>query len=131
MLHNSRLKLFGFVAAFFCLTAAFADSGTNAWDAVPGILKRIVPPKFPDREFNIKKYGAIGNGTTDCTAAFESAIAACHEAGGGTVVVPKGKFLTGAIHLLGNVNLHLEKDARILFSTDPDKFLPVVFSRDV
>ena len=120
----------------FCLRAAGETGGASAnppqaWAQVPEILARIVPPQFPDREFDITKFGAVGDGTNDCTAAFANAIATCHKTGGGKVVVPAGIFLTGAIHLLSNVNLHLEKDAMIKFSTDPKKFLPVVFSRDV
>ena len=102
-----------------------------AWSQVPGILARIVPPKFPAREFDVTKFGAVGDGVTDCTAAFAEAIAACSQAGGGRVVVPAGNFSSGAIHLLSNVDLHLQKNAVIKFSTDPKKFLPVVFSRDV
>ncbi len=115
------------------LAAAVAKSSRAAqsdWSGMAEILARIVPPSFPDREFQITSFGAVGNGTTDCTAAFRKAIEACHQAGGGQVVVPAGVFLTGAIHLLGNVNLHLEKDATIRFSTDPKKFLPVVFTRN-
>ena len=41
-------------------------------------------------------HGAVGDGEKDCTAAFRSAIAACAAAGGGRVVVPAGRFLTGA-----------------------------------
>jgi polygalacturonase len=108
-----------------------SNAANQAWSRVPEILKRIVPPKFPDREFDVTKFGAIGDGTNDCTKAFAAAIAACHNAGGGKVIVPPGNFLSGAIHLLSNVNLHLEKGATIQFSTDPKKFLPLVFSRDV
>jgi polygalacturonase len=103
----------------------------SAWSRVPGILVRIVPPKFSNREYDITNFGAVGDGTNDCTKAFQRAIAACSRGGGGKLIVPPGEFLTGAIHLLSNVNLHLEKGATILFSTDPQKFLPVVFSRDV
>jgi polygalacturonase len=103
----------------------------QAWSQVPAILARIVPPTFPAREFIITHYGAVSNGTTDCTSAFRDAIDACHQAGGGRVIVPAGDFLSGAIHLKSRVNLHLSKGATIKFSTDPKKFLPVVFSRDV
>ena len=75
------------------------------------------------------RFGAAGDGTTDCTAAFAAAIAACHRAGGGHVTVPAGTFLTGAIHLLSHTDLHLEQGSAILFSQDPNAYLPVVFSR--
>ena len=71
----------------------------RAWASVPEILARIVAPTFPDREFDITKFGARGDGTTDCTAAFAKAIAACNKSGGGKVIVPAGNYLTGAIHL--------------------------------
>ena len=87
-------------------------------------------PHFPPRYFPITRFGAVGDGTTDCTAAFAAAIAACNRAGGGHVVVPSGQFFTGAIHLRSHVNLHLPNtDSVILFSQDPNAYLPVVFTR--
>ncbi len=103
--------------------------GKTGWAEVPQILKRIVPPKFPDREFVITKYGAVPGGKTLCTDAFRKAIEACNKAGGGSVVVPDGAFLTGAIHLLSNVNLHISKGAVVKFSTNPEDYLPLVFTR--
>jgi polygalacturonase len=99
------------------------------WESVPSILKRIAPPQFPKRDFDITNEGAVGNGVMDCTEAFAKAIARCNKSGGGRVVVPDGVFLTGAIHLKSNVNLHLVRGATIKFSTDPKKYLPVVFAR--
>jgi polygalacturonase len=99
------------------------------WDLVPDILARIRPPVFPDREFNIQQYGAVGNGTTDCSAAFRAAIGACAAAGGGRVVVPSGRWLSGAIHLRSNVNLHVARGATIAFDRNPDRFLPFVLTR--
>ena len=110
---------------------AAARASAQAWNEVPHILARKTEPVFPDREFVITNYGAVGDGAKDCTPAFRDAIQACSQAGGGRVEVPPGKFLTGAIHLKSNVNLHVAKDATILFSTNPKDFLPVVFSRDV
>jgi polygalacturonase len=101
----------------------------SGWDRVPGILRRIVAPKFPSRDFNIAAYGARGDGTTDCSAAFRAAIGACNAEGGGRVVVPPGRFLTGPIHLRSNVNLHVQDGATILFSRDPQAYLPAVFTR--
>jgi polygalacturonase len=101
----------------------------KGWDLVPTILHRIKSPRFPRRELDVTRFGAVGDGKTDCTAAFASAITECNRAGGGRVIVPAGRFLTGAIHLRSNVNLHLSDDATILFSTDPTKYLPNVLTR--
>jgi polygalacturonase len=105
------------------------SSVPQGWDAYPAILKRISPPVFPQKDFNITKFGAVGNGKTDCTKAFKKAIEKCNASGGGRVVVPKGVYLCGAIHLKSNVNLYISKDATIKFSTDPKKYLPVVYVR--
>jgi polygalacturonase len=105
------------------------DAATADWAEMPAILARIVPPVFPDRVFDITKYGAVGDGTRDCTAAFREAIAACAAAGGGRVVVPAGRFLSGAIHLRSRVNLHVSEGGTIAFSRDPKHYLPVVFTR--
>jgi len=106
-----------------------AAEPAQAWSQVPAILARIVPPTFPDREFPITRYGAIAGGTNKCTDAFKQAIAACHQAGGGKVVVPAGKFLTGPIHLKSNVELHLAEGAEIIFSDKFEDYLPPVFVR--
>lgn len=106
-----------------------AQTDPNAWSQVPGILARIVPPTFPERDFVITNYGAVGDGITDCTSAFSNAVAACNAAGGGRVVAPPGTYLTGAIHLLSNVNLHVARNATIKFSTNTAAFLPVVYTR--
>lgn len=100
------------------------------WQEVPEILSRIVPPQFPARDFDITRFGAVAGGKADCTAAIARAIDACAKAGGGRVVVPAGEFLTGAIHLKSNVDLHLASTNSVLkFSTDPDEYLPAVFTR--
>ncbi len=101
----------------------------KGWEQVPVILKKIVAPKFPDKQFDITKYGAVADGKTLCTEAFKKAIDECSKAGGGMVIVPKGEFLTGAIHLKNNVNLHLDDDAVVKFSTNPKDYLPVVYAR--
>ena len=119
-----------FILFIFVSSCGDSESATNSgWEQVPEIMKRIVPPAYPAKDFYITDYNALGDGTTDCTEAFKQAINACAEAGGGRVVVPQGIFLTGAIHLKSNINLHLTKSATILFSKDPQKYLPVVYTR--
>jgi hypothetical protein len=133
------LKTTGFVAGGAALSgpllhgvAAHADVtpfSPAPWDQVPVILSRIVPPTFPDRTFDIRDYGAVGNNSTDCTTAFRQAIVACNHAGGGRVLVTGGQYRTGKIHLLSNVNLHVAAGAVIRFKTDAASFLPNVFTR--
>ena len=98
-----------------------------AWtQTMPQILSQINPPLFSGQDYPVTDYGAVGDGSTDCTQAFVDAITACNQNGGGRVVVPAGTFNTGAIHLKSNVNLYLSEDSTISFSTDPDDYLPVV-----
>ena len=102
---------------------------TDIWSSVyPQILGRIKPPVFPNREFDITKFGAKAGVANDSSEAITAAIDACSKAGGGRVVVPAGEFLTGAIHLKSNTNLHLSKDATLKFSTEPKRY-SVVFTR--
>jgi polygalacturonase len=109
------------------LAPRLISAAENPWETVmPSILERIKPPRFPKRTFYLK---AKADGQTDCTAAFRRAIDQCSKAGGGRVVVPKGTYLTGAIHLKSNVNLEVSEGATIKFSQNPKDYLPVVFSR--
>jgi polygalacturonase len=97
----------------------------DPWQTVmPTILKRIKPPRFPNRTFHLK-----AKADTDCTAAFRSIIDQCSKAGGGKIIVPAGTYLTGPIHLKNNVNLEVSEGATIKFSQNPKDYLPVVFSR--
>lgn len=99
---------------------------TQEKDAADLIIESIIVPEFPDNNFSIMDYGAVADGQTDNTQAIKDAINACVDAGGGKVIIPSGKFLTGPIHLKSNVNLHLEKGAEVLFTKDKKAYLPVV-----
>jgi hypothetical protein len=61
--------------------------------------------------FDITAFGAKGDGQTINTSAIQKAIDACHGAGGGSVVVPRGVFLCGSLRLKSRVRLKVEKDA--------------------
>lgn len=106
--------------------AAPLHAQESGWSRMALVLERIRAPRFPARDFDVTKFGARGDGERDCTGAFAAAIRACHEAGGGRVVVPKGDWLTGPVHLRSGVNLHLEEGATLRFFTDPERYLPVV-----
>src|SRR5436190_16073525 len=118
-----------FLGAIACESFEQSATESDAWTAVPAIEASIKVTTFPDKTFSITAYGAVGDATTDCTNAIAKAIAACNKAGGGRVLVPAGKFLSGPIHLLSNVNLHLSKDAIVLFGQDTRKYLPQVLTR--
>lgn len=82
------------------------------------ILARIRDPQFPARDINVRDCGAVGDGTTLDTDAIQRAINEAHALGGGRVVIPSGRFLTGSLELLSHVNLHLEnRDSVLLFTT--------------
>jgi polygalacturonase len=109
------------------LALPLAIPAFGAADEQAEILGRIKAPQFPDRDFNILKFGAVAG--KNSTAAIAKAIGTCAAAGGGRVVVPQGIFHTGAIHLKSNVNLHVSENATLLFSRDPKQYLPLVFTR--
>jgi polygalacturonase len=102
-----------------------SNGESNPWNQLIKIEKNIKVPNFKDVSYNVIEFGAINDGNTFCTEAFRKAIEKCSKEGGGKVVIPAGKYLTGAIHLENNVNFHLEEGAEILFSTNPDDF-PIV-----
>ncbi|MFH0990599.1 MAG: glycoside hydrolase family 28 protein [bacterium] len=111
------------------LQAQQHSSKLQGWDVVPAILKRITAPVFPKKDYEITAFGAKGDGVTDCSAAIAQAIEKCSKEKGGRVVIPKGVYLTGSIHLKSNVNLHLAEGSILKFSTESQKYLPLVFTR--
>jgi polygalacturonase len=117
----------------FVIGSVLFLSGCASWSdrrEMDAILKRIVAPTFPARDFAVTDFGAVGDGRTDAHAAFAGAIEACASAGGGRVVVPAGIFFcNGPIHLKSNVNLHVSEGATIRFSAEPDAYLPAVLTR--
>jgi len=83
---------------------------------LPFPMPEMIEPQFPPHSISIVDFGALPDGSTMNTKAFADAISSCANAGGGTVVVPAGTWLTGPIKLESNVNLHVEKGALVQFS---------------
>jgi polygalacturonase len=75
-------------------------------------------PVIPTNIFRVTQYGAIGNGQTMNTISIQKTIDTASKAGGGIVLIPEGKFLTGPFMLASRINLHLVKGAMILISDD-------------
>lgn len=128
------LKRFNFKKGVFFLFLLFATLSCKQetakkeghWSEMAKIVDAIVVPDFPERTFNILDYGAVSDGNFDNTEVFKNAIEDCSEKGGGVVLVPEGKYLTGPIHLQNNVNLHLKKGSEIRFTRDLEAYQPLV-----
>lgn len=86
--------------------------------------------KYPDftsaPKFLITDFGAVQGDKEATAAAIDAAITAANEAGGGTVVVPEGEWLTKTLHYKSNVNVYVTKGAKLLFSGEPKDYLPAV-----
>ena len=78
--------------------------------------------------FNAREYGARGDGETLDTPAIQAAIDACAKTGGGTVLVPAGTYLTGAIFFRNNITLHIDAGAILCGSENPADYA-VITSR--
>jgi Glycosyl hydrolases family 28/Pectate lyase superfamily protein len=104
--NNDRRKIYGMNRSsvfVFALALALAQFSFPA-------------PAKAKGEFNVRAYGATGNGTTKDTAAFQKALDACAAAGGGAVVVPRGYYLIGSVVLGNHTTLRLAAGAYLMGS---------------
>ena len=110
--------------------AAVAQSIPSDIEAVvaPFDMPKLSRPVIPDRTLSIVKTGARQEVLS--TEHIQKAIDRLSQKGGGTVVIPEGKWLTGRIVLRSNICLRLEKGAELHFSGDIKDYLPVVLSRN-
>ena len=121
------LLLIGMTAKGF---ATGQNDSNDGWKHADVIVSQIVIPAFPARDYDIRDFGAAGDGKTDCLPAIRKAIDTCNMNGGGRVVVPAGVFFVkGPIHLKSHINLVVSEGATLRFSSEPDDYLPVVFTR--
>lgn len=99
---------------------SIAASGFSqySWERLPEIRQ----PVFRKDTFNIKAFGAVGDGIALNSAAIGRAIAQCSRKGGGVVLVPEGIWLTGPVEMKSNVNLHLKSGATLLFTADKAQY---------
>lgn len=78
------------------------------------------------RNFDISDFGACADAQTMNTTAIQSAIDACHAAGGGRVHCGPGEFLTGSLQLKSRVDLHLSHGCRLVGSTNLDDYVDLI-----
>ncbi len=74
--------------------------------------------------FNVRNYGAKGDGVSLDSPSIQKAIDACTEVGGGTVYLPEGNYVCGTLRLASNVHILLDRGATILGSKNPNDFAP-------
>lgn len=95
----------------------------------PFEMPQIAIPSFNNcKKYTIKSFGAQQGDKVKTTKAIQNAILAANKNGGGRVVIPKGEWRSGKIHLQSHVDLHLENGAVLRFSGDPQDYLPPVFT---
>ena len=118
----------GALAATLPLARYARASTEDAWQRAADIARNVRPPTFPNRWFVTTGFGADPEGKKLSTTAINQAIDKCSAEGGGRVVVPRGTYLTGAIHLKSGVDLHIAEGATLKFDTNPSSY-PIVFTR--
>lgn len=100
-----------------------AQDYTKYYQNLPVQLKQVAIPDIPANTVTLTEVGGVGDGVTLCTEAFQKGISKLTKQGGGHLVVPAGIWLTGPIMLKDNIDLHLDKNAIILFSPDKRLFV--------
>ena len=75
--------------------------------------------------YNILDYGAVADGITNSAAAIQKAVDVCSVQGGGRVLIPAGRFLSGTIELKSHVDLHLESGAELICSLNREDIINI------
>ena len=90
---------------------------------MPVELRQVTAVAIPENTVTLTDFGGVGDGVTLNTEAFRKAISALTKKGGGRLVVPQGVWLTGPIQLKDNIDLHITRNAIVLFSPDKSLFV--------
>ena len=112
-------------ALIVTLILVFGASGLNVSSGRTESAAGGEPARLP-AAFSVKDYGAVGDGETKDTRAIQQAIDAAHQAGGGTVYFPPGKYLSGTLYMKNFVTLHLDTGSVLLGSTELADFPEII-----
>lgn len=105
-------------------------NGQTNFSTAETIVSQLEKSSFPADTFWVTDYGALTDGTSDSRLHIIEAIDDCWKNGGGVVTLSGGTFFCkGPISLKNNVNLHIASCTTLLFSPEPDDYLPAVFTR--
>lgn len=116
-------KLFLSLLILLVAISTWATDYARYYDGLPTQVKAVETVKIPANEVRLTEVGGVGDGVTLCTDAFTKGISKLTKMGGGRLIVPEGVWLTGPIMLKDNIELHLEKNALVVFSPDKRLFL--------
>ena len=96
---------------------------SHYYQNLPCAVEQVKEVIIPDYTVSIVDFGGVGDGVTDNTEAFAKALKHLKKQGGGHLNVPDGKWLTGPIKLVSNLDLHLADNATILGSTNKELYV--------
>ena len=102
---------------------AKAEDYKKYYQDMPVELRQVTAVAIPENTVTLTDFGGVGDGVTLNTEAFRKAISALTKKGGGRLVVPQGVWLTGPILLKDNIDLHITRNAIVLFSPDKSLFV--------
>lgn len=127
-IHN-RIRNIILLAVTLLANTAYGQTaaGDTIYKNLPFRMEKVPEPVIPDYSVSITDFGGVPDGNTLNTECFERAIAHLAARGGGRLTVPFGVWYTGPIRLRSHINLHLERGALVLFSTDRSDY-PLVES---
>ncbi|SFU74941.1 Glycosyl hydrolases family 28 [Pustulibacterium marinum] len=133
MIKKSTLLFLTLIAGLFISCDTKSESPPELqfsevnFENIPFEMPKLKIPDYGElAKISIVDLGAVSNNKEKTSEAIKMAIDSVHKMGGGTVVIPKGEWLTKTIHFKSNVNLHLDEGAVLLFSEDPNDYLPAV-----
>lgn len=109
----------GLSISLLTLTASFAVIASPPF--VPVTLDKL---NIPNKQCNVRDYGAEATGIWYDTKAFQTAINDCAQNGGGKVIVPAGYYLSEPLFLKSNIEFHLEKGAVVQASAEESAYHP-------
>ncbi|WP_262493909.1 glycoside hydrolase family 28 protein [Flavimarina sp. Hel_I_48] len=110
---------------FICLAQLSTEEQSTY---IAKIIERIQVPETPEYSISVIDFGARPNTGRESKRAFDKAIQDLKKKGGGTLNVPKGEYIVnGPLHLISNMNLHLEEGCMLTFGTNPDDY-PLVLT---
>ena len=118
------MKKFLFAIMALVAVAAYAQNPYDKYYTnLPCAVEHVWPVVIPDYTVTLTDFGAVGDGVTDCSEAFAAAIKQLKKQGGGHLLVPDGRWLTGPIKLISNFDLHLADNATIVFSSNKELYV--------